>query len=70
MTWKTPELKWNLIGCNQNGGLTHTVTEAVSYTHSVTKEEASEISKAISGGISIFGFGGSVDNTKVHMIIR
>ena len=59
------EINWNLIGCNENGGLTHTVTESYSYTEALTKTQADEISTTIATGVT-FGFlgsGGSLDES-------
>jgi hypothetical protein len=35
-TWTTPLAKWNMIGCNNNGGVSYTVTSGTSYTSELT----------------------------------
>ena len=53
--WVTPDSKWTKVGCNMNGAVEHTITNEVSYAHSLTVEEAQEISSTFETGCKFLG---------------
>ena len=49
--WVTPTATWSLVGCNQNGKVTHTISNTVSYKTSVTASISVEVSSTIEAGV-------------------
>lgn len=45
--WDRPTAKWTLVGCNQNGGITHSIADEVSYAREVTRAMAVEVGAKI-----------------------
>ena len=52
--WVTPSAKWNMVGCNQNGEVTQTISNSVSYTTSISTSVSVEVSAAIEAE-TVFG---------------
>ena len=46
-SWVTPTATWNMVGCNQNGEITQTISNTVSYTTSISTSLTVEVSAAI-----------------------
>ena len=53
-SWVTPTAKWNMVGCNQNGEITQTISNTVSYTTSISTSVSVEVSAAIEAD-TVFG---------------
>lgn len=53
-SWATPTASWNLIGCNQAGSISQTITNSVSYSEEVTTEVSATISATIEADV-VFG---------------
>lgn len=70
--WVRPTAKWNLVGCNQNGGLTHTISNEVTYSHGITVEEAQEISSTFESGVDFLGnsFSTSLSTSSSYSLAR
>ncbi len=49
--WTTPTATWSLIGCNQNGKVTHKISNTVSYKTSVTQSTSLQVSSTIEAGV-------------------
>ena len=52
--WVTPTATWNMVGCNQNGKVTQTISNTITYTSAISTSMALEISNTIEAGV-IFG---------------
>ena len=52
--WVTPDSKWTMVGCNQNGKVTQQISNMVSYSETVTNEMSMEIGSTIEAGV-LFG---------------
>lgn len=52
--WSTPVASWNMVGCNQNGGVTRTVGVTTSSSEELTSETSIEIGVEVEAG-GIFG---------------
>ena len=50
-SWVTPTANWNLVGCNQNGKVTQTISNTVTYTSAISTSMAFEISSTIEAGV-------------------
>lgn len=53
--WETPSATWNLVGCNQNGGVSHQISNTVSFGSEITSTLSIEVSSTIQAGIKFFG---------------
>ena len=49
--WTTPTATWSMVGCNQNGKLTHKISNTVSYKTSITASASLELSSTIEAGV-------------------
>ena len=52
--WITPTATWSVVGCNQNGKLSHEIANTVSYSSSISQSMSIEISSTIEADV-IFG---------------
>ena len=56
--WVTPTADWDMVGCNQNGKVTHQISNEISYSTTESETSAVEITAAIEaktffGGVSL-----------------
>jgi hypothetical protein len=52
--WIAPTATWTLVGCNQNGKISHAVSNTVSYSSSISRSMSVEVGDAIEAEV-IFG---------------
>ncbi|CAB4009458.1 Hypothetical predicted protein [Paramuricea clavata] len=60
--WDTPSATWSVVGCNQNGKVTHEISNTISYTTKITKSISVSVSSTIKAG---FTFGSASASTSV-----
>ena len=48
--WVMPTITWSQVGCNENGKVTHTITNTVSYKKTITSNISSKVSSTILAG--------------------
>ncbi|XP_028412193.1 uncharacterized protein LOC114535015 [Dendronephthya gigantea] len=66
--WVIPTASWSLVGCNENGQVTQTISNTISYSSTISEETSVEVSATIEAG---FKFGGaSVTTTVSHSMAR
>ncbi|CAB4042369.1 Hypothetical predicted protein [Paramuricea clavata] len=62
--WVTPSATWSLVGCNQNGKVTHAISNTIKYTKKITKSIENSVSSAIEAGVT---FGGATASASLKI---
>ena len=60
--WVTPSAAWTMIGCNENGKVTHAISNTISYKTKITTSISLSVSSTIEAGVI---FGGASTTIKV-----
>ncbi|CAB4026355.1 Hypothetical predicted protein [Paramuricea clavata] len=53
--WVTPSATWSMVGCNQNGQVTHRIKNRISYKTKITSTKSMQVSSTIEIGVE-FGY--------------
>eukprot|EP00794_Sanderia_malayensis_P018559 gene18559-biopygen15638 len=49
--WTVPKAKWNLVACNQNGKVTHAISNSVSYSRTITASVTVTVGAEMEAGV-------------------
>ena len=61
--WVTPSATWSMVGCNQNGEVTHTISNTISYTTTISTSISISVSSTIQAGVTFGGASASASVT-------
>jgi hypothetical protein len=61
-TWVSPTASWSLVGCNENGVVTQTISNTIGYSKTISESTAIEIGAEIEAG---YAFGSVTVSTTV-----
>ena len=64
--WVTPSATWSVVGCNQNGEITHAISNTISYKTKITASISISISSTIQSGVT---FGGGSTSASVSTTV-